>query len=131
MDQFAPEDHTYHATKEELVRYKQSWMVKEIRMEMLEQARIHIIGITAQLFKKDAKCQLQILPHLPTFQDPNRSSIKVIALDYKEIMILIEPEEIPCEMIRGNFGGVTTNGMIGWRGTMTNGANLSRSSKCL
>ena len=101
-------------------------------MDILELARIRFIRSTAQLFKKDTKCQLQILPHFPISQEQigsssnNRSSSsKVIEIDQKEILFLIKLGEIPCKMMRGILCGVATNGTIGRRGT---GANLSRSS---
>ena len=54
------------------------------------------------------------------------SSSRVLAFDYKKILNLKQLVEIPGEMMSGILGGIKANGMIGRRGTNTNGANLSR-----
>ena len=61
MKKLGKEDHTYHAAEEELERYSQE-LTKIIRMDVLELAGMRIIKVFAEPFKKDTKCQLQILP---------------------------------------------------------------------
>ena len=70
-------------------------------MDILELAGLRIIQIAAQPFKKDTKCQLQILPRLLTSHNLNGSSSKVLAFDLRA------GGEIPSETMRGNLGGVS------------------------
>ena len=102
MDPLAPEGDTNHATKEEKERYKQIWMLKGNTDGYAREGTSHINRITVLLFKKNTKSHLQILPHLPTSQDPNRSrsdtrsSGRVVAFDCKKIQTLIEQGDRSC-----------------------------------
>ena len=77
-----------------------------------------------------------IPPHLLTSQirigsssSNNRSSSsRVLAFDYKYVVILKQQGEILGEKMSGILGGIKVSGMTGQRGTTTNGANISRSS---
>ena len=100
MDQLALEDHTYHATKDEMERYNKMWTLKRIRMDMRKKTRIQIIRITAQLFKKHTKFQLQTLPYRLAFQDPNSTSTSK----------------------RGKHAGMMNDGTTSHRGAGINGA---------
>ena len=71
-------------------------------------------------FSSKTKCQLLILPHLPTSQDPN-SSGKVLAFDWKNSRLTVVGE-ISCEKTRGKDGGAKTSGTTGRRGAKLNGA---------
>ena len=59
-------------------------------MDILELAGKHINKIFAEPFKKDTKCQLQILPHLLTSHNLISCSNKVVAFDSKKILNLAQ-----------------------------------------
>ena len=134
MDVFGSEDHTYQATKEERQIWSNQGTQEEHRWLHSRKTSMFTMESSEQQSKNDREYLPLVPQYLLTSKNPfgasstNRSSSRVLAFDYKRMLNLKQLGEILREMMCGILGGIKSNGMIGQRGTKTNGANLSRSS---